>query len=336
MTLLSTDNIVKNSKCDILRKGFLVISILSILFCHLEVEYKTIIILFIASEIIPFVPMLKSFGGILHLCDLQPLSQTLREMIDNMSFGWTLTLSNIVSTLVLGVGRFFIKNEWDIITFGKVSLALSMSLFMIMLITQLGLTLFPYIRKADEEKRKSVFSTLNGLLSMMFYLTFIIYFPIAFIVRVWLPQYTDSVNFMSILCGICLFEGKMSMLCITYLKCFNEQRLLLKINIMTVAISFLLAVLSSVVFHNLTMAIYSMIIAVAFRCVISILFLQKRMGMGHGYTVVIQDLAMIFVFLVFQSLLPEWLSLVSITLLLSVLYIYRRKDIISYIKIFKR
>lgn len=128
----------------------------------------------------------------------------------------------------------------------------------------------------------------------------------------------------------------MSMLCITYLKCFNEQRLLLKINIMTVAISFLLAVLSSVVFHNLTMAIYSMIIAVAFRCVISILFLQKRMGMGHGYTVVIQDLAMIFVFLVFQSLLPEWLSLVSITLLLSVLYIYRRKDIISYIKIFKR
>lgn len=335
MTLLSTGNIVRNSKCDILRKSFIIIAISVLLFCHTDFGYKTIIVLYVISELLPFIPMLKSFNGIVYLRQLQSFRNAFKEAVDNINIGWSLTLSNIVSTLVLGVGRFFIKNEWDIITFGKVSLALSMSLFMIMLITQLSQTLFPYIRKSDDEKRKRVFSTLNGLLSIAFYLTFLIYFPIALVVKLWLPQYTDSVYYMSILCGICLFEGKMSMLCTTYLKCLNRQRALLRINIVTVLVSLALAILFSVIFHNLTMIIYSMIIAVAFRCVISILFLQKCMNIENDYKIIIQDLTMVLIFLSFQSLMASWLSFLSITIVLSILFYHRRQDIVSYIKIFK-
>lgn len=166
--------------------------------------------------------------------------------------------------------------------------------------------------------------------------TFLFYFPLAFVVRLWLPQYSDSIDYMSVLCGICLFEGKMSMLCTTYMKCLNEQRVLLKINAVTVFVSGVMAILSSMILHNLSMVIYSMIVAVALRYIMSVLFIQWRMGMANNYSIIAQDLLVMALFLFFQFLCSETMSFFAISLILIFLFYYRKKEILSYIKIFEK
>ena len=85
MTLLSTDNIVDNSKCDMVRKGFLVVVILCLLFFRCNVGYKIIIIVFIASEVLPFFHMLQLFRNMLFKDKMLSFGKTLKEALGNLN-----------------------------------------------------------------------------------------------------------------------------------------------------------------------------------------------------------------------------------------------------------
>lgn len=57
-----------------------------------------------------------------------------KEMIQNITVGINLMFATIASMLIIGVVRFGIERSWDVATFGKVSLTLSISnLLMILL-----------------------------------------------------------------------------------------------------------------------------------------------------------------------------------------------------------
>ena len=49
----------------------------------------------------------------------------------------------------------------------------------------------------------------------------------------WLPQYAESLRYMVILLPICIFDGKMSLLCNTYLKVLRKERQLFYFNLIS-------------------------------------------------------------------------------------------------------
>lgn len=57
-----------------------------------------------------------------------------REITTNINVGINLMFANIASLLILGVVRFGIEHSWDVSTFGKVSLTLSISNMMMIFI----------------------------------------------------------------------------------------------------------------------------------------------------------------------------------------------------------
>ncbi len=205
------------------------------------------------------------------------IGESLAEMWLNLSTGIKLTIANIMSMLILGIGRIIIDNVWGIKAFGKVSLSLSLTNFFLLFIQQVSMVLFPALRRTEEGQQKKIYHKLRAYLSLFLPTAFIAYFPMKSIVGWWLPQYNESLKYFALLLPLCTFDGKMQMLCNTYLKVLRQEKKLLQFNLYAFLMSLCLGVCSGYIFHNMDCVVLSMVLSTVFRSIIAELFLAKQM-----------------------------------------------------------
>lgn len=200
-----------------------------------------------------------------------------KEAIISMKTGISLMISNVCSMLVLGIGRQLIDAHWGILAFGKVSFSFTLINFALTFITQISMVLFPVLRQTQGEKLKKHYISLKEALFKILPFMYILYFPASFILGWWLPEYKESIYYLTIIFPICFFECKMNLIGNTFFKVLKKQTVLLKINLLTICISGILGILSIVIFDSLEMVIISMVIAVIFRSVLAEMILNKYM-----------------------------------------------------------
>jgi O-antigen/teichoic acid export membrane protein len=286
--LLATNNIKYYSKAVLLEK-LSFIAILSLIFFSKKVSYLHLIELFLFTKLLSLTFLLIYFKNY-RTISLFNLKKSISFLKINMSFGIVLMLSNIASTLIIGIGRFAIDNKWDIETFGKISLSLSATYFFLLLISQISLSLFPVLRQLNYENQRSVFIKSCDFLGIFMLGIFILYFPLISFLKIWLPKYVDSLSYMIILMPICLFEGKMQMIHNTYMKSLNKQKMLLFINLSILAISLILTYINGYIFHNLLQVIYTMLICISLRSIFTQLYLYKYYRINFDYQIVMEVL----------------------------------------------
>lgn len=215
---------------------------------------------------------------------------------DNIKVGINLTFSSVAGMLVLGVGRNMIDAQWGVETFGKFSLAISLSNFMLQFISQISLVLFPALKRADEGKVINYYRKIQDLLSFAILGVLLGYMPVYYLLRMWLPQYAESLRYMVILLPICVFDGKMNLLCNTYLKVLRKERQLLYFNLIALAVSFGLCSLGAYVLKNVIAVAIFMVVAVAIRSIISEIYLNHLLHAGLPVDVVVDSvMSLIFV-----------------------------------------
>lgn len=200
-----------------------------------------------------------------------------RELFTNISVGINLTLANLASMFVIGIGRFIIDKRWGLKTFGKFSLSISLINFILQFIGQISMVIFPTLKDISQDKIHTVFERLQKLLSFILLGSLIMYFPIKLIMVKWLPSYVESMTYLALLMPICVFDGKMNILCTTYFKVMRKEKLLLLINILTFSLCFLLSVVGAYFINNMYFIIISLVTAIILRSVISEIILIKMM-----------------------------------------------------------
>lgn len=206
---------------------------------------------------------------------LCPLKIAFREIKINVFVGINLMIANIANSLILGIGRFMIEKKWDVITFGKVSLSLSLVSFFLMFISQVSMVLFPVLRQVTYTQLLKLYNSIRHILGYLISAVFIFYIPIKVIISWWLPQYELSIYYLIFLLPVCTYDGKMNMICNTFFKVLRKERILLLVNVSSTLLSLVTVFISSIVFHNLNLVLISMTFSVAFRCVVSELILSR-------------------------------------------------------------
>lgn len=196
------------------------------------------------------------------------------DFIDNIRVGINITISSVAGMLVLGIGRNLIDARWGVETFGKFSLAISLSNFMLQFISQVSLVLFPVLKRADENKIVAYYETIKNMLSFFLLGILLGYMPIYYFLQSWLPKYEDSLRYMVVLLPVCIFDGKMSLLCNTYLKVLRKEKQLLLFNIIALFVSSGLCMFSAYILRNVFAVAISMVIAVAIRSIIAEVYLN--------------------------------------------------------------
>ena len=216
-----------------------------------------------------------------------------QETLDNIRAGIKVMFSNTASMLIIGFIRLGIERTWDVAIFGKVSLTLSISNFMMIFINAVGIVMFPMLRRTEENKLPDIYNILSKAYSFFIFGVLFLYYPLKEILFKWLPEYSDSLVYMALLFPLSVYEGKMALLVNPYLKTLRKENLLLKINIAGSLVSIIVSITTSYVIQNLNLAVLSIVIVLGLRCVLSELILSRILGINIGLNIIIETILVI-------------------------------------------
>ncbi len=257
---------------------------------------------------------------------VEKIRECFSDMLDNMKIGINLTISNIVSSFVLGIGRVMVDSSNGIKTFSILSFSITLCNFFLQFITQISMVLFPALRMTDKEISRSLFVSARKSLGYANLAIFAMYAPIKWILLAWLPNYRDSFFYMIFLFPICIFDGKMQLLFNTYLKVYRKERLLLYINLMTLFCSSILCAISIYCFHSIGLVATSMMVAILFRSVIANLFLSRILDVENDKHIYYEFFFML-IFVIGNVVLPDLNAFIVYLLMLIMFIFFKRKDI---------
>ncbi|MFR5471642.1 MAG: lipopolysaccharide biosynthesis protein [Romboutsia sp.] len=297
-------------------------------------NYKIILYIDIFSKLVALVLCANKMKDIV-FGKLNISKNTLLEIFENISIGIKLMLANIASTLIIGVVRFGIQKNWDIDTFGKISLTLNISNLLMTFINAVAVIMFPLLRREEESNLPKIYVILRNTLMIFLYMMLIFYYPIKLILSTWLPQYADSLRYMALLFPICIYESKMSMLINTYLKSFRKEKSMLIINTISLILSLILTILSVFILNNLTWAILSIVFLLGFRCVIGELVLTKIMNILI-YKDIILETVLTAIFIISSWFINNMFCSIIYTCFYLIYVFIKRKDIKRTILLFKK
>ena len=253
-----------------------------------------ILLLFRCSDFEPFVV----FYIISHCCSLAFCAWKGRDILKSglygpketaligisyIRVGIKLMLANIASMLILGVARFLIDAEWGIEAFGKLSFSLSMVNFFLAFVSQASMVLFPALRQSDSDERLKVYSSMREALTVILPAAYLFCFPMIWLIGIWLPQYASTLHYFVYLLPLCVFDGKMNLLGTTFFKVLRRENTLLKVNIATVLMSLCGTVTGIYVLRSVDAVICGVVIALAFRSLISEALISNLIGDRKTY-----------------------------------------------------
>lgn len=258
---------------------------------------------------------------------LDKINNIFEETWKNISVGIKLLFANIAAVLILGIVRFGISQQWDVATFGKLSLTLNCSNFLMVFINALSIVFFPILKRIDNSKIKDLYIKIRSGLTSILLGGLLIYYPLNSILSWWLPKYQDSLIYMAILLPICLFESKVSLLTNTYLKALRKEKIMMKINILVVVISCILTYISTILLHDLNVAVMSILLLFAIKSVCSELVLGKILNIQLKKDI-IEEVFLVVVFISINFSGIGILYKLAIYLLTYIIYLYINKNMI--------
>lgn len=311
-------------------KGMFLLSLIVILLFKID-SFKIIIVIFLISQVVSMMYLI-SLSKELIFSRPYTGAKTLNICKEYMTGGIKLMLANLSSVLILGVGRIMIDNTWGIVTFGKISLSLSLTTFFLQFISQISLVLFPALRSIGPKKQRAFFINLYQVITVLLPLILVLYIPAKILLTLWLPDYKESLNYLSILIPICVFDGKMNLLYSTYLKIIRKEGKLFFNNILSVVVSVFFVGSAVYIFRNLTFVCIGMTVAIGFRSIISGKILAKFYSIKILKTT-LTEICYIVLFILLSLCVSNDLVLLVLSLIMYVIWLVINK---SYLKSFSK
>ena len=253
------------------------------------------------------------------------------ETKENIICGSSLMFSNIASMLIIGTVRFGIERYWDVETFGRVSLVLSISNMFMLFINAMGLVLYPVLRRTKEDSLPAIYTTVREFLIPILFILLLAYYPIKEAMSIWLPKYSDSLQYMAFLFPVFLYEGKMALLINTYMKTLRKEKILLRINVLVFILSVFSTLLLTLVFKNLDLLVLSIVALLIIRSSLLEFQLSKHLKISV-FKEIFAEVALTMAFIVVSWFVDSWFSLLAYTLCLFFYVILRRKYILQSVE----
>lgn len=229
--------------------------------------------------------------------------ESLKLSLSSIKVGFPLMISNVASMLVLGVARALVDETWGIEAFGRVSFWLSMVNFFITFVSQASMVLFPALRQGTDAEQKTFYCGLRNMMELALPVVYLLYFPLALVLSMWLPQYAGSMHFLAILLPVCVFDTKMDLCCTTYFKVMREERTLLKVNLCTLFASAALSAIGVYVFNSLEAVLIGTVACIIGRSFFSEFYLNEKFSVSSGF-VSFQEIALTVAFVALALSMP--------------------------------
>ncbi|MBB1363384.1 hypothetical protein H5125_14655 [Shewanella sp. SR44-4] len=333
--LQATFRVKEYSLIIILDRFFFLSSVVVFVFCGVK-KYEFYIVADIVCKLISlFIAVFYCKNLIINRFKYSVLKCAFSEFSENLRVGSKLMMSNVASKLVIGNVRFAVELAWTVTVFGKISLMLSVTSFIMIFINSVSMVLFPFLRRLNEEKLKVIYLNLRSAISILVFFFLVLYYPVYKFLNFWLPSYADVFQYLYIVFPTIIFEGKMSLLVNTYLKVLRKEVLLLQVNVVAVLLSLLFSVTIVFLFSNVGFALLLILILTMLRVIVFEVFIQRFLIINI-YRDMFFELAAVVFFLFLNFSLPFYISFYLYLLFLLFLILIKKKDLILFFDAFRK
>ena len=287
-------------------------------------NYIWFIVAYIISKFISYIYSIY-YGKEIFFVKNILIRKSIRCYIESVRVGFNLTIASVASMLILGIGRMIIDYVWGIEEFAKFSLVLSLASFAIMFISQVSMVLFPSLRQVSKEQQKNIYYKFRSVLSVVLPMIFVVSIPVKVIMQIWLPEYSNSLNYLILALPICFFDAKMNLLCNTYFKVLREEKYLRKINISSFIFSIVFCSICGFCLKNSVMVLLSMVCAITFRSIVSEMHLAKIMNYSIIYTLICEVMFIVIIMILAVTFIKNDILLFFCILILYCIFLLINK-----------
>lgn len=254
------------------------------------------------------------------------ISVVTRECLNSIGVGIKLTISYLSSVFILGVARFVTDGAWGIESFGQLSFAVSLLNFFIAFVNQVGMVLFPALRRVTAEEFKSTLKRLVSALDFILPFIYVIYFPVLLLAQWWLPQYQPGLEWLSVLLPVCVYNSRMEIVSTTAMKVLRKETSLMAINIGAALLSLTSGCICGFCLNNMTLLVWSLVFVVILRSLVAEAYVSRIID-ESARTSMISGLFVTIAYLVVQALFGVWQATLAALSALCLIIALRRREL---------
>ncbi|WP_103064163.1 lipopolysaccharide biosynthesis protein [Actinomyces qiguomingii] len=157
--------------------------------------------------------------------------QATREFLADCGAGMFVLVSNLAAALITFVVRWAVEDHWGIEMFAQVSLAFQFTTMFMVLVNSVSISVYPHLSNLDRGRYAEAYAALRSRFVTPLVLMLGLYFPLAWALRAWLPNYAQAIFFLALLFPLSVYETKSRGLSVVFLKVMRRERLMAVINV---------------------------------------------------------------------------------------------------------
>lgn len=258
---------------------------------------------------------------------IMSLRETLIEARNNISSGIQLMLSNWAATFLVGSAKMVVQWRWDLIFFGRVSFAFTLSNLFLTFVSAISVVLFPSLKRVNEETLPGLYSAIRNAVMPVLFFVLISYFPGYIIMELWLPAYKDSLVFLGVLLPMVVFTSLTSLLVNNYLKAYRCERQMFIINVATMVVGLCIFAVAGYWLNNVYLILIFTVALIIIRTIVSEIIVSRHINVYFVKDNIIEIImSVVFVLCTrFSSLMVGCLGYAVALLIYGVIYFRKRK-----------
>ena len=191
------------------------------------------------------------------------------EFKKNISSGAMLLVANLSSMFLVGGAKMVVQWHYDVLTFGKVAFSFNIVNLFLTFVTAASVAIFPSIKRINNDDLPNFYIRIRRSVTPLLMVTMVLYFPGCYLLRFWLPNYVESLGYLGILMPMVVYASRVTLLTNNYLKAYRRERLMLYINIVSVAIAFISFLVFAYVVDSLYILLGSLVVTIIVRSLVS-------------------------------------------------------------------
>lgn len=256
------------------------------------------------------------------------LKEGLQEAKENCFVGIFVTMGTLLAALVPVAGRIVLEKNASIAEYASYSFAMSVLGLVVTFTSAVGMVFFPILKNLTKERMLDYYNKIEKTYLFIICLALGAYVPAVLMIKYFLTDYIDVLNYLYLIFALCIPLGKLQMVVTPYMKAFRMEKKYFAMNLAGVLCIFLGCEFVYFVTGSVySVALVTLLLFMAWDVVVEF-FVKRQLKVGKVSNIFLEALVVIFFVLIAalknMSVFVIVYSVVIIILLM--MWIRRRKN----------
>jgi O-antigen/teichoic acid export membrane protein len=256
----------------------------------------------------------------------------IREYADSVIVGIKLVIAYIISSLILGMGRFIVERFMPINTYSVYSFATTITAFILLFIAAFSLSLYPLLRRVSKDKLPTYYVNLNKLICTLLFILLVGYYPLYYLIKFQFSSFKGVFEYFYLLFIITVVQSKMQFLINTYYKTLREERAMLVASLAAVAGALIVIIPAFYYTRSILVIVIGTTAILILQCYISEIYLKKKMAINNYWNIA-AELLLMGVFILGVLLENKLLGFLIYAAFVTGYMVLNRKILFTYTKL---